>query len=304
MAYKKTAKAKQSESPQNRHEKSEKKAKSKRKETPNWFLLFFKYLGIGIWWVFKGLWWIVKQIGRGIWWISEGVVSLVSREKRVKVKKKKTSEIPQRIKVTTTIEGSFKNFWKRLKESDSLIGIVVGARGSGKSAVALCIMEELQGNKENYYAMGFKSKDIPNWINVVEDIKEIENNSFVIIDEGGILFSSRESMSDSNKFLSELLFIARHKDLSILFISQNSSNIEVNTLRQADFLILKKSSLLQKDFERKKISDIYTKYSEEFNKYKNTKKASLIYSDEFVGFVQSELPTFWSTKVSKGFRDK
>jgi hypothetical protein len=62
--------------------------------------------------------------------------------------------------------------------------------------------------------------------------------------------------------------------------------------------------LLQKDFERKKISDIYTKYSEEFDKYKNMKGASLIYSDEFVGFVHNELPTFWSTKVSKGFRDK
>lgn len=301
MVYKKKVKTQRSESSQNK-QKPEKKAK--HKETPNWFLSFFKYLGIGIWWLLKGLWWVLKQLGKGIWWISAKIVSFATREQRVKVKKKQTSELPERIKTINIFEGSFKSFWKRLRESDSLIGIVVGARGSGKSAVALSIMEELQGNKENYYAMGFKSKDLPDWIKVVEDIKEIENNSFVVIDEGGILFSSRDSMSDSNKFLSELLFIARHKDLTILFISQNSSNIEVNTLRQADFLILKKSSLLQKDFERKKISDIYTKYSEDFSKYKNMKGASLIYSDEFVGFVHNELPTFWSAKVSKGFRDK
>ncbi|MGV8169243.1 MAG: hypothetical protein ACP5N3_04270 [Candidatus Nanoarchaeia archaeon] len=301
MAKKKGNKAKMGEK---RPASENKGKKGKRKETPNWFLAFFKYLGIGLWYVLKGIWWVLRMFGRGLWWLSEKIVQMAAREKRVKAQKKKTSEFPERIKTIETMEGNFKNFWKRLRESDSLIGIVVGARGSGKSAVALSIMEELQGSKENYYAMGFKSKDLPDWINVVEDVKELENNSFVVIDEGGILFSSRDSMSDSNKFLSELLFIARHKDLTILFISQNSSNIEVNTLRQADFLILKKSSLLQKDFERKKVSDIYTKYSENFSKYKNVKGASLVYSDEFVGFINNELPTFWTTKVSKGFREK
>ncbi len=292
---------KQKERASERSEKHEKE----QKHAPNWFLLIFKYIGIGIWYVLKGLWWIIKQIGRGLWWLSEKIVSFVARDRTPNSKKSKTGEIsefPEKIKVVDSLEGNFKNFWKRLKTSDSLIGIVVGARGSGKSAIALCVLEELHEVKDNCYAMGFKSKDLPKWIEVVEDIKDIKNNSFVVIDEGGILFSSRNSMSDTNKLLSELLLIARHKDLSILFISQNSSNIEINTLRQADFLILKKSSLLQKDFERKKISDIYTKYSSEFDKYKNMKGISLIYSDEFIGLVHNELPTFWTTKVSKGFR--
>jgi hypothetical protein len=281
------------------------KKKTVKHKTPNWFLLVFKYIGLGIWFLFKGIWWIFKQLGTGIWLLAQWIVSSATKQKSKKIGKKKSAkEFPDLIKTLNTIEGSFAGFWKKLKTSDSLIGIIVGARGSGKSAIALTIMEELQGTKENYYAMGFKSADLPNWINVVEDINELQNNSLVVVDEGGILFSSRSSMSDSNKFLSELLFVARHKDLTILFISQNSSNIEINTLRQADFIILKKSSLLQKDFERKKISEIYTNYADGFKKYKSVKGATLIYSDEYIGFVKNDLPTFWSTKVSKGFRDK
>jgi len=282
-----------------------KKRKVVKHKTPNWFLQVFKYLGLGIWFLFKGLWWIFKQLGTGIWLLAQWIVSSAAKQKSKKIGRKKSAkEFPDLIKTLNTLEGSFALFWKKLKTSDSLIGIIVGARGSGKSAIALTIMEELQGTKENYYAMGFKSADLPNWINVVEDINELQNNSLVVVDEGGILFSSRSSMSDSNKFLSELLFVARHKDLTILFISQNSSNIEINTLRQADFIILKKSSLLQKDFERKKISEIYTNYADGFKKYKSVKGATLIYSDEYIGFVKNDLPIFWSTKVSKGFRDK
>ncbi|MFA6073242.1 MAG: zonular occludens toxin domain-containing protein [Candidatus Woesearchaeota archaeon] len=278
----------------------------KSKHAPNWFLSIFKMIGIGLWFVLKGIWWVFKQTGRVLWLISEKIVSFASKESssssKSKTSKTLNKEEPEGIKLVETVDGEFKEFWKRLKNSDSLIGIVVGARGSGKSAISLKLLEELKDAKENNYAMGFKSKDLPKWIKVVDDVSDIKNNSFVVIDEGGILFSSRDSMSNTNKFLSELLLISRHKDLTILFISQNSSNIEVNTLRQADFLILKKSSLLQKDFERKKISGIYTKYSEDFNKYKNMKGVALIYSDEFVGFVHSDLPSFWNAKVSKGFR--
>ena len=163
-------------------------------------------------------------------------------------------------------------------------------------------MENMKGQKENIYAMGFPSKKLPRWVKVVEDIKEIENDSFVVIDEGGILFSSRDSMSEGNKMLSDLLLIARHKDLTIVFVSQNSSNIEINTMRQADFLALKKSSLLQSEFERKVIAKLYEEYSAKFEKYMNDKGATLIYGHDFVGFVDNSLPSFWSSDIGKSFK--
>jgi hypothetical protein len=162
-------------------------------------------------------------------------------------------------------------------------------------------MDALRGSKKHYFAMGFSREALPNWIFLVDDVSFIKNDSLVLVDEGGILFSSRDSMSDANKLLSDLLMIARHKNISIIFISQNSSNLEINTLRQADVLILKKHSLLQKSFERKIIAKLYEEYDSYFDKHKSLKGAALIYSDSFVGFVNVGLPSFWSVKTSKSF---
>lgn len=196
------------------------------------------------------------------------------------------------------------NAWsKKVAESDSVIGIILGARGSGKSAIGIRIVENMHARyNKKCFAIGFNKEEMPRWIGVVEKIEDIKNDSFVLIDEGGILFNSRNSMSDANKMLSELLLIARHKNLSILFISQNSSNLEINILRQADFLILKPSSLLQSSFERKIIQKLYENTEEGFKKYSKDRGTAYIYSDEFRGFVSNTLPSFWNTRISKSFR--
>jgi len=150
--------------------------------------------------------------------------------------------------------------------------------------------------------MGFRPEDLPRWITVVEDPDQVRNNAYVLIDEGGILFSSRKAMSHANQLLSSLLLVARHKALSILFITQNTSNLDVNILRQADFLVMKPCALLQLDFERKKIKDIYAEVAGRFAQWKENAGAMYIHSDSFQGFCSNELPSFWNHRVSRAFR--
>ena len=111
-------------------------------------------------------------------------------------------------------------------------------------------------------------------------------------------------MSNANKVLSDLILISRHKGINILFISQNSSNLEINVLRQADLLILKPSSLLQKNFERNIVKKIYKNTQKEFKtlKEKEGKRITYFYSDEFRGFISNPLPSFWEESLSKSFK--
>jgi len=197
------------------------------------------------------------------------------------------------------IDGSIEDFEKFLKDYGK-IGIILGARGSGKSALGIKILENINSIGKRVYALGFRKDRLPRWIIPVVDIKEIPNNSFLLADEAGIEFSSRSFMSSVNKLLSDLLLISRHKNISIIFITQNSSNIEINTLRQADYLLLKPSSLLQLDFERKKIRDIYKEVGGKFKKY-HDKGTTYIYSDLYRGFVKNSLPSFWTEDLSKSF---
>jgi len=261
--------------------------------------------------VFKWIWRVIYSPVKLIYIIYSPIYDYFNKNEKIKTKpseapkRHKVADVPKKvsqIRVVDSLRGQYRSFWNKLSNADSLIGIIIGARGSGESAIAMSFAENLKNNKKKFFAMGFSSRELPRWIKSVDDISALENDSYVIIDEGGILFSSRDSMSTGNKLLSELLFIARHKNLTIFFISQNSSNLEINTLRQADFLVLKRSSLLQRDFERKIISKIYEEHEDGFEKYKDVKGLALIYSDSFLGFIENELPSFWSDSLSKSFK--
>jgi hypothetical protein len=255
---------------------------------------------------FVALSWLVKKLILGL----EMLIIMIKKNREKKIVKKQENnpdKIEHYVPLTTVkaINGNFQNFENMLSKKDSTIGIILGARGSGKSAFGLKLLENLHAKSgRKIFALGFKTSELPHWIHSIDDIDLIENNSYVLIDEGGILFNARQGFSDANQLLSKLLLIARHKDLSIMFISQNSSNLEINAIRQADYLVLKPSSLLQLDFERKKIKEIYVEAADDFAKFKRTRGLTYVYSDTFKGFVSNPLPTFWTTRISKSFSGK
>jgi len=267
-------------------------------------------------WAIKIIWKFTKWIGRGLWtavqWIA-GKIHFIGRrsiekgaeglkEHKVAKQQPKNMARARKFELVKKFKGGISSFENQLYSKSSLIGIILGARGTGKSAIGMFLLENFKSRSEKRcYAMGFKQNSVPRWIKVVKSIEEIENDAVLLIDEGGIEFSSRSSMSDANKLLSEILLIARHKDLTVLFITQNSSNLEVNAIRQTDFLLLKPSSLLQKDFERKKIKNIYSDVQNNFDEYKEVEGLVYVYSDKFRGFVTNPLPLFWSEKTSKGY---
>jgi len=271
-----------------------KKKKSVKKIHPVFkFFLIIKFFLTIPFWIINFFYKIFKNVDKQL------------NKELVKKKRETIKSNYEKFKVIEILSGEFNDFENKIQKSDSTIGIILGARGSGKSAVAIKMFENLhEKSKAKLYAIGFEKSTLPVWIESVGSIEKIKNNAHILIDEGGILFNSRDSMSSANKLLSELMLIARHKNLSILFISQNSSNLEINILRQADYLILKPSSLLQKNFERKIIMNLYTKTEKNFNKYKKDKGICYIHSDDFQGFVSNKLPSFWSEKVSKGWKGK
>ncbi|MBU0459229.1 MAG: hypothetical protein KKH52_04540 [Nanoarchaeota archaeon] len=242
----------------------------------------------------KGVWHLVKK----------GVKKTKEKKERIIVAKKKPQGEAKydQFKELRNKKGKLTTFTNKLHANKSTIGLILGARGTGKSAIGMRLLENFKAKtSKKIYALGFKEESLPAWINVVGKIEEIQNNSVILIDEGGIEFSSRKSMSNANNFLSELLLIARHKDLSVIFITQNSANLEINAIRQADYLVMKPSSLLQKDFERKKIKEIYSKVQSEFDELIGDKGLTYLYANNYLGFISNSLPSFWSEKVSKGY---
>jgi len=263
--------------------------------------------------LFNGIAWLVSSVLRGLFnlakWLVLSFYSLLAGAGKKAGEARKQAARPAvqpefaSLNQLNSKNGSLEEFEQKVYSPKSTIGLVLGARGSGKSALGMRFLENISAKKtRKVYAMGFNPSALPKWVYCTNELDAIPNGAFVLVDEGGIAFSSRSAMSNANKLLSSLILVARHKDISVLFISQNSSNLEINAIRQADYLLLRKPSLLQMDFERKKISDIYKKIAPDFEKLpQKGKHATFVYSDEFEGFAANQLPSFWSQKASKSF---
>ncbi len=273
-----------------------------KKKKEFWLWTFTKTCFGLLWEIIKLPYYLVK----GAHWLAPKINRTIERKverKRVGKKRKMQHATYDDFNVIQSSKGSIAAWEQKMIEGESTIGIVLGARGSGKTAFGVRVLENVYAKtKRSVCAMGFAEESMPSWINIVKNVEEIPNDSFVLIDEGGILFNARDSMSNTNKLLSDLILISRHKNLSILFISQNSANLEINILRQADYLVLKKSALLQREFERKIIQKLYEQTSEEFERLKDKRGLTYIHSSEFVGFISNDLPSFWKSEISKSFR--
>ncbi len=290
----------------------------------------------GIYWCLRmiGLffWWSAKFMYLGLASISESVTALTGKktnthttketEKHAKgkhdaeekveavtvapAKKQKPSAWKEPatfmpMEPVSTIKGDFMRFGEKIRNSSSIV-LIAGRRGSGKSVLGFRVMENITAKTQRpAYVLGVKQSVLPKWIETVDNLEQVKNGGIVLIDEGALSFNSRDSMSKKNKALGQLLAVARHKDLTLLLITQNTGMIDKNVLNLTDTILLKEGSLLQEKMERSVMKDIYTNANNALAKIPAEERQAHVYvfDNDFEGVCKVGLPSFWNATVSK-----
>ena len=196
--------------------------------------------------------------------------------------------------------------WQRLAPHPS-VGAIVGRRGSGKSALGYRQLE-LQRDRAACYVVGPPSlrKLLPDWIGVVQDIADVPSDAVVLIDEAYLLLHSRDSMSRAGRSIGPLINLNRQRKLSLIFISQEARQIDVNILSQLDWVAVKEPSALSVEFERRELRKFTDKARLEFGAIRGDRRPwTWVYSEpaDFSGMVKNELASFWRPALSHAFAD-
>lgn len=188
--------------------------------------------------------------------------------------------------------------------------LVLGKRGSGKSALGYYLLE-LFSSRLSPYAVGIPeaaAKLLPDWIGVAGSLEDVPPRSIVLLDEAHLSYHSRTSSKKANRDVSSLLNLVRQKELTVIVVTQEARQIDVNIASAANVVVFKEPSMLQFEFERRELRQIAQTASDSFKTLPKNQRDRSCYvhapDADFHGMLDNDLSTFWNARLSKAFASK
>ena len=182
--------------------------------------------------------------------------------------------------------------------------IVIGKRGSGKTAFLMSVLEAAHNRGLKCYLLGLpKSKWslLPDYITPVRNFDSIPDNAAVACDESYIFIYAREHAKYFNRFVAKLLGTTRQKNWVLVFATHQCRKIDVGVVMDVDNIIIRQPSWLHVKYERQEIRRLIEQAAKFFNKCKEPVKHAYIYTEKGPVVVKLSLPSFWSSELSNAF---
>ena len=150
-----------------------------------------------------------------------------------------------------TIQAEPDACWREEIVSPAVV-LILGKRGSGKSALAYRLLEMFRHRLAPHVvgAPGQARRFLPEWVGIVETLDDLPHNSIALIDERYLAYHSRESMVKESTAMPQLLNLSRQRNQTLIFVTQESRQIDKNIASSASVLIFKAMGMLQLEFEQ------------------------------------------------------
>jgi len=195
--------------------------------------------------------------------------------------------------------------WLKLIRHPSNV-VILGGRGKGKSALGYRLLEHLRWVASVYVVGLPKSarKLLPDYIGMAARLEDVPLYSIVLVDEAYIPYHARSSMAAEAKIMSQLVYLSRQHEQTLIFVSQEARQIDRNIVSSANVVIFKDLGILQLEFDRRELNRIATNAQQAFTTITtDRRKWAYVYSPDidFMGLMENSPPTFWSEKLSHIF---
>ena len=197
----------------------------------------------------------------------------------------------------------------RFRDAFPFPGVIVamGKRGSGKTALAMWVMEELHRTKGVGGAV-FKAPNtmkglLPDWVETPKALPRLPSDSVIVIDEAQGVANARRSSSTDNLDLAQCVALSRQRNQLIILISHHSRKLDMLDVMETDRVIFRQPTAGQVMFERPEIKPFSQRAVRKFAEKKGDPR-KLAYVMDFqnltFGFINAKMPSFWSPELSVG----
>ena len=195
--------------------------------------------------------------------------------------------------------------WLKVIEHPAVM-LILGKRGSGKSALAYRLLEMFR-YRGTPYVVGVPTrarKLLPEWIGIVPTLEEAPTGSIVLVDEAYMLFHSRRSMAQDSTAMSQTVNLSRQRQQTLIFVSQEARQVDRNIASAASVVAFKDLGMLQLEFDRRELNKLATQAREALGGVRGDQRRwTYVYAPDadFLGLMENELPSFWKPRMSRLF---
>ncbi len=205
---------------------------------------------------------------------------------------------------------------KIMKDYSQGVIIINGHRGEGKSALGWDLAQKLHQKtnkpvsalglprtvREHFPKRGFGKGGIQ-FVNSINQVNKMKP-SIIILDEASFIANSRDAMSKDNKGWLKLIAICRHKDHLLIFIHQQSRQLDIQIMMDADLVLLKRPTQLHLRGARSEFKPEIQEAYALFETMRGDTRKKVYAIDYHYGkkaMLQASMPTWWGDKVSRAY---
>ena len=139
--------------------------------------------------------------------------------------------------------------------------LILGKRGSGKSALAYRVLESFR-YALSPYVVGVPAQArelLPDWIGVAPTLENLPAKSIALVDEAYLSYHARGSQAAASRSMSQALNLSRQRDQTLIFVSQESRQVDKNIASSANVVVFKELGMLQLEFDRRELNKVATR---------------------------------------------
>ena len=126
------------------------------------------------------------------------------------------------------------------------VALVLGKRGSGKTALAYRLLElfRYRLTPDVVGAPAQAAKLLPDWIGTVPSLEDLPPDCIALVDEAYLHYHSRRSMAKESADMSQQLNLSRQRNQTLIFVSQEARQVDRNIASSASVVIFKEMGML------------------------------------------------------------